>query len=311
MARGAWAGEDRSEGQLLRSRGHSLSLMQLIQRVYAETGVEIPLQKMFQHPTIEAMAYEIWESGPEGRSGHHFIKLNEHGPMNVFCFPPAAGYGLSYMELAKELDHCCTLYAIDFIDDIESAEHIPDRYADEIVRIQEQSPYVLLGYSLGGNLMFEVAQAMERRGYRVSDLIMVDSRNKQAPTPPDEVENDIKEILEPAEGLEKELLGNPFIRERVEHKVRAYLTYGAQLVHSGTVQANIHGLKAEQSDERGAAGHGLSWHESTRHNYTEYQLSGVHENVLAQDYVKENAKVIRRIIHRMSEQTAEARKVLF
>ncbi|MNW30670.1 Plipastatin synthase subunit E [compost metagenome] len=291
--------------------GHSLSLMQLIQKVYDTTGVEISLHNMFQNPTVEAMAYEIWQSGLEGRSGNHFMKLNENGPINVFCFPPGGGYGIGYMELAKKLNDRCVLYAIDFIDDTNSCEEIPDRYVEEIVRVQDDSPYVLLGYSLGGNLMYEVAQAIEKRGGRVSDLIMLDSMYKQFETPMDEVESDIKEILEPAEGIEKELLDNPFIRERVGRKVRAYLTYGAQLIHSGTVQANIHGLIAEGSRERGMLEHRPSWQEATRQNYEEYQLAGVHEQVLAPEYVEENANVIGRIVQQILEREMESHKVLF
>ncbi|SFF28488.1 amino acid adenylation domain-containing protein [Paenibacillus algorifonticola] len=291
--------------------GHSLSLMQLIQKVYAAMGVEISLHNMFQNPSVEAMAYEIWQSGLEGHSGNRFMKLNENGPINVFCFPPGGGYGISYMELAKKLDDRCVLYAIDFIDDTDGFKDIPDRYVEEILRVQEGSPYVLLGYSLGGNLMYEVAQAIERRGGRVSDLIMLDSPYKKFETPMDEVESDIKEILEPAEGEEKELLDNPFIRERVERKVRAYLTYGAKLIHSGTVQANIHGLIAEGSRERGALEHRPSWQEATRQNYEEYQLAGVHEQVFAPEYVEENANVIGGIVQHIIERKMESHKVPF
>ncbi len=289
--------------------GHSLSLMQLIQKVYAATGVEISLHNMFQHPSIEAMAYEIWQSGLEGQRGDRFMKLNEHGPINVFCFPPGGGYGIGYMELAKKLDGRCVLYAIDFMDDTEDGEDIPGRYVDEMLRVQNDAPYVLLGYSLGGNLMYEVAQAIERRGGRVSDLIMLDSLYKQYATPLEEVESDIKEILEPADGMEKELLDNPFIRERVERKVRAYLTYGASLIHSGTVEADIHVLIAEGTRERGALEHRPSWQDATRLSYEEYALAGVHEQVLAPEYVEENANVIGRIVQQIMERKLESHKV--
>ncbi|NEW06407.1 amino acid adenylation domain-containing protein [Paenibacillus sp. SYP-B3998] len=284
--------------------GHSLSLMQLIQRVFTETGVEISFHKMFQSPTVEAMAYGIWESDLDEKKSNQFMKLNEHGFMNVFCFPPGLGYGLSYLELAQKLESHCILYGADYMDDTECYETMLNRYVDAVVSIQDQSPYVFMGYSLGGNLTFEVAKAMEKRGYQISDIIMIDSLKKETIAPLDQLESSIDQILEGAGESEKELLANPFIRNRVKHKMRSYWTYVSQVINSGTVQANIHGLIAEKS-EVGTPDdiHVKYWNESTALNYREYQLVGVHEKLLAAEYLEENAKVIERIVHQIREQT--------
>lgn len=292
--------------------GHSLNLMQLVQRVYAETGTELPVHKVFQNPSVESMAYEIWESGSDGDSSH-FVKLNSDGPVNVFCFPPGSGYGFSYLELAKALEGHSALYAIDFIDGIEDYGDMVERYADEVIRVQGQSPYVLLGYSVGGNLMFEVAKALEKRGCRVSDMIMVDSLIRQLVTdamPDEELEDDIVEILDLVEGMKEGATRNPLIRDRIQQKVRAYLTYGDQLINTGTVEANIHGLYTEETEAVIREHHVPTWSEATRQAYREYRLIGVHAKVLHPEFIAENAQTIQQIVRQIAGQTGEVHKVL-
>ncbi|TMS64801.1 thioesterase domain-containing protein, partial [Pseudoalteromonas sp. S1941] len=42
-------------------------------------------------------------------------------------------------------------------------------------QIQPHGPYTLFGYSLGGNLAFEIAKELESRGQRVGDVVILDS----------------------------------------------------------------------------------------------------------------------------------------
>ncbi|MCM3340482.1 amino acid adenylation domain-containing protein [Paenibacillus sp. MER TA 81-3] len=291
--------------------GHSINLMQLIHRIYIELGAEIALHSVFQRPTVEAMAYEIVKVEYEEKSSSQFTKLNENGLVNVFCLPPGFGYGLSYLELAKQMENSCILYGIDFIDDAESYEDMLDRYVDAVVAIQSQSPYVLLGYSLGGNLTFEIAKAMEKRGYRVSDIIMLDSTRKLAAQTVDEFESDIDQMLEAVGEQEMQLLSNPLIRERVKHKMRAYWTYGSQLVNTGAVEANIHALIAEDSDaDRPDNVTSALWDGATRQAYCEHRLIGVHEDVLLPGFIEHNVKVIHAVVHQIIEQTRGVHEVL-
>ncbi|MEC0244401.1 non-ribosomal peptide synthetase [Paenibacillus chitinolyticus] len=289
--------------------GSSLSLMRLIQAVYDETGIEVPLNQQFKNLTVEAMAFGSSESGLETK-GQSFIKLNKTGALNVFCFPPGSGFGIGYRELANLLDDRFVLYGTDFIEDSESCESMLDDYVDEIVRIQEEAPYVLLGYCFGGNLMFEVAQRMEKRGFRVSDLIMVDSWIKETLTPAETTESEWQEILEDLSDTEKEMMANPVIRERVSSKVRATLMYEAQLINRGTVEGHIHELIAEDSDAFRLE-HGLpSWRGAAQGTYTEYKLAGAHEKLLEPECLDGTAKVILRILEEIARRNGASPKVL-
>ncbi|MGX4586050.1 non-ribosomal peptide synthetase [Paenibacillus chitinolyticus] len=288
--------------------GSSLSLMRLIQAVYDETGIEVPLNQQFKNLTVEAMAFGSGETGLE--KGQSFIKLNKNGALNVFCFPPGSGFGIGYRELANLLDDRFVLYGTDFKEEADSYEEMLDDYIDEIVRIQEEAPYVLLGYCFGGNLMFEVAQRMEKRGYRVSDLIMVDSWIKETLTPAETTESEWQEILEDLSDTEKEMMANPVIRERVSIKVRATLTYEAQLLNSGTVEGRIHELIAEDSDafrlEQGLP----TWRGAAEGTYTEYKLAGAHEKLLEPECLEGTAEVILRILEEVAQRNGASSKVL-
>ncbi|MFC9774497.1 non-ribosomal peptide synthetase [Paenibacillus chitinolyticus] len=288
--------------------GSSLSLMRLIQAVYDETGIEVPLNQQFKNLTVEAMAFGSGETGLE--KSQSFIKLNKNGALNVFCFPPGSGFGIGYRELANLLDDRFVLYGTDFKEEAESYEEMLDDYIDEIVRIQEEAPYVLLGYCFGGNLMFEVAQRMEKRGYRVSDLIMVDSWIKETLTPAETTESEWQEILEDLSDTEKEMMANPVIRERVSTKVRATLTYEAQLLNSGTVEGRIHELIAEDSDafrlEQGLP----TWRGAAQDTYTEYKLAGAHEKLLEPECLDGTAEVILRILEEVAHRNGASSKVL-
>ncbi|MCD2486648.1 thioesterase domain-containing protein, partial [Staphylococcus aureus] len=83
-------------------------------------------------------------------------------------------------------------------------------YVNCMTDIQPGGPYVLLGYSAGGNLAFEVAQAMERKGLEVSDFIIVDAYLKEQPLPIDTGNDESAAYLPEA------------VREKVMKKKRNY-----------------------------------------------------------------------------------------
>jgi thioesterase domain-containing protein len=49
-------------------------------------------------------------------------------------------------------------------------------YADQIRMTQPSGPYHLLGWSLGGNMAFAIAEELERRGQQIGLLVIMDSR---------------------------------------------------------------------------------------------------------------------------------------
>nr|WP_272898827.1 non-ribosomal peptide synthetase [Paenibacillus sp. MMS18-CY102] len=282
--------------------GHSLKVLQLTQKIHTELGIDIPLHVVFEMPSIEEMANELLKRQFytfEQKKGNNIIKLNEHGLINVFCFPPILGYGIVFAEMAKHLEHHCVVHAIEFIEGTDDREEMLEQYVDSIVSVQDKAPYIFLGYSAGGNLAFEVAKVMEKRGYEVSDIIMVDSFRKhgQIEIQPEEVDNHLTQIFEIIPEPYKQVLTAPVTREKVRQKTHAYHKYWNQLVNAGVIHASIHGLVAVgTADEHSTHDDVLLWKQATHKTYAEHKVIGEHLEILSPGFVEENAKVLQRIV---------------
>ncbi|MFU2105199.1 thioesterase domain-containing protein, partial [Paenibacillus larvae] len=267
--------------------GHSLKVLQLINKINAVVGTNIQYPVVYQAPTIEKMAYAIQAATLESKTDNPFIKLNQNGSVNLFCFPPLIGYGLVYNEMANRLDGDCIVYATDFLKEPSSYEQMIDQYAEYMIRIQNQGPYLLLGYSSGSNLAFEVTKALEQKGCTVSDIIMLDSRIRDsvAPLTSEDIEETIQLNMEIIPDYYKEILTIPSIQE----KMKSFLTYQNQLINSGVIKANIHHFICDDLTERG-------WSQATMQNYREYELIGTHIQILDPEYIEDNVQKLRSII---------------
>ncbi|MBY8914303.1 amino acid adenylation domain-containing protein [Bacillus sp. YC2] len=272
--------------------GHSLKVLQLIHQINAVMGIKMHYHAVYDFPTIETMARAIQAAASEPKTDSLFVKMNQNGSIPVFCFPPLIGYGLVYNEMAKRLDGDCVVYAADFLEEPSYEKPMIDRYVESIISIQEQGPYVLLGYSSGSNLAFEVAQAMEQRGCAVSDVIMLDSKITTSVThlSEEEIEEIIHLNLDIIPDYYRELLTIPSIKD----KIRGYLAYHNQLINSGAVNASIHHLLCDDLIERG-------WTQATANNYLEYKLKGEHVTIFEPQNIEENVNTIQSIVKRIEE----------
>ncbi|WP_369546632.1 amino acid adenylation domain-containing protein [Bacillus velezensis] len=272
--------------------GHSLKVLQVIHQINDRMGIKMHYQAVYDFPTIETMARAIQAAVFKSTTDNVFVKMNQNGSIPVFCFPPLIGYGLVYNEMAKRLNGSCIVYAADFLEEPSHEKEIVDRYAESMIGIQEQGPFVLLGYSSGSNLAFEVAKALEKRGRTVSDVIMLDSKITVSVTHLSEME--IEEVvhlnLDIIPDYYRELLTIPSIKD----KIRSYLTYHNKLINSGAVNANIHHFLCGELTDRG-------WTQSTAQHYLEYKLKGDHVTIFDPHNIEENTDTIRSIIKRIEE----------
>ncbi|WP_149094049.1 non-ribosomal peptide synthetase [Paenibacillus terrae] len=278
--------------------GHSLKVLELIRKVHLASDIELPIRSVLEFPTIEEQALALLKSDLESKADSPIIQLNEHGPVSIFCFPPMLGYGLSFAELAKQLDQDAVVYGLEFIDDAADEQEMLARYVDLIVSTQAQGPYVLLGYSMGGNLAHKVADALECQGHAVSDIFMIDSvKSTEALSfTAEETEQEIHAMLEQVPESYRELLNDTYQRKMI-----AYAVYGNQLLNIETVQANIHGFVAAGSETvKGTGDNRLLWKNATQGSYAEYTLIGGHYEVLEPGFIEENVKSIRAAIQNIA-----------
>ncbi len=263
--------------------GNSLKALRMVAAIREQFGIEVPVMQVFSHPTVEELSSYI-RGDYRGVMESEVVGLNrEQGPV-VFCMPPGVGYGIIYKELAA-LFSGVKFYGFNFI---ESDDRI-DRYVEQITRIQPGGPYILLGWSAGGNLAFEVAKGLELVGDRVSKVILLDAHRLRPEEKPDDFEafySNIEKRLEEMDLVE--------MREQVLQKTKSYLEYWRGLESGGVVEAELHVLRARIEQETTSDLN--DWGSGTSSAFKLHEASGLHKDMLVTPHMEENAEIIKKIL---------------
>jgi thioesterase domain-containing protein/acyl carrier protein len=164
--------------------GHSLLAVRLMAKVEERLGRSLPLTALFTASTVEGMAALLREGSAEGPASN-LIPLQARASQDsrppFFWVHPAGGDVLCYAQLARHLGGDQPIYGIQargFNSDEEPPsrlEEIAALYIDEIRRAQPAGPYFLGGWSLGGQVAFEMARQLRALGATVALLAVVDT----------------------------------------------------------------------------------------------------------------------------------------
>jgi thioesterase domain-containing protein len=107
------------------------------------------------------------------------IRLGDGLPL--FCAPPLVGLSWCYLALVPHVEDRFPLYGLQ-CRGLRRPEPLPAsmqemarEYADQMCLTQPSGPYQLLGWSLGGNVAFAVAEELERRGKEIGLLVILDA----------------------------------------------------------------------------------------------------------------------------------------
>lgn len=290
--------------------GNSLNLIALSAKIHEEYGLEIPFVKLMMSPTIKDISALIDEYASGAVSGNYksnAVLLNGKHDKNIFAFPHYISYGFIFKSLAASIaEH--SFYSFDFIEE----EDRLDRYVMEITDIQKEGPYILLGYSLGGNLAFEVAKELVRRGYKVSELILLDStaNTSKVNISPDAIDKEIHNITGQFEGRLAvnsglgSMLDNPRLKDSFTDRIKKYILYGLSQVNEGSIDANIHLIYSEEALQKEynfvqksmLKKYRKEWKELTSGKFSQYSGHGLHDAMLDSDNIEKNASIINGIL---------------
>ncbi|AEI41579.1 non-ribosomal peptide synthetase [Paenibacillus mucilaginosus] len=286
--------------------GSSLSLVKLSSMIKDEFHVSLPLTSLYKYPTIKLLSpFLLHEELRSKLEEDGLALLNEKQDAHLFAFPPIAGLGIVYSELARSLDSH-SFYSFDFI---ESEDRI-ERYVKLITAVQPEGPYVLFGYSAGGNLAFEVAVELNRRGLEVSDVIMLDS-GKFDSTAVQIQDGDQRrlhdELMEEAAGhpYYKALLDNESFRQKLVERIRIYSGYLNSMSNDEIIRAHIHLVESEKVGEApksvNSSAVPLDWSHYTTKGFKRYPGFGTHGEMIAGANLLSNAAVLAEILKQTSK----------
>jgi amino acid adenylation domain-containing protein len=161
--------------------GHSLLAVKLLNLVQQELGQQLALRSLFQNPTIAQLAQhignrEIQESNPD------LVTIQPLGDATpLFCVSGSNGHGFYFRDLAINLGTEHPVYGLDAPgrDGLSILPHSVADHASQLIsqlrQQQPQGPYILLGYSSGCSVAFEIASQLEQQGEKVSLLAILDS----------------------------------------------------------------------------------------------------------------------------------------
>jgi enterobactin synthetase component F len=173
--------------------GDSLKVAEMVGHFPAWFDMELPLGSLFEAPTIAALAALIGRRArheDERPGGEYNDPLSVVLPLRtvdnatqrpLFCIHPIIGVSMGFSGLLRHLDPAIPVYGLQSRglrgggSLPGSVEEISADYLAQILRIQPEGTYRLIGRSLGGLIAHSIAGRMRSQGLQVELLAMIDS----------------------------------------------------------------------------------------------------------------------------------------
>ncbi|WP_051811623.1 non-ribosomal peptide synthetase [Streptomyces alboflavus] len=169
--------------------GHSLLVTRLMASVRAEHGVDLPIRVVFESPSVAELA--AWLDRLEAGGGAHEsadpfapllpIRTGTATRKPLWFVQSGGGTCWPYLGFASRLPRDREIYGLQakgFHRGTPLPGSIEDMVADyvgELLAVQPEGPYHLVGYSIGGTLAHAIAAELQRRGHEVALLALLDS----------------------------------------------------------------------------------------------------------------------------------------
>jgi acetoacetyl-CoA synthetase len=143
-------------------------------------GRDLSPAMICQAPTILTLAALLEQTASPGRSPLVLLKAGAEKPP-VFLAYGIGGSTVDFIQLARRIPTAHPIYGIEAKgmdgvgEPLQRVEDMAEFNLDAIRQIQARGPYLLIGYSLGGLVMLEMAQRLLEEGKEVGLLAMLDS----------------------------------------------------------------------------------------------------------------------------------------
>ncbi|MCP4135959.1 MAG: SDR family NAD(P)-dependent oxidoreductase [bacterium] len=172
--------------------GHSLKAAVMASKIRNEFNISVPLAEMLKAPTIKSIARYIANTvNEEGACpglpvDENIVllkksKKNDEKNRNLFFIHAGSGEIDDYIELSSGLHDSISCYGIkadrfgNFTPKNISVEETAQKYVAMIEQVQEDGPYNIFGWCIGGGIAFEIVKQLEEKNKETGMLAIADS----------------------------------------------------------------------------------------------------------------------------------------
>ncbi|MFC9995283.1 amino acid adenylation domain-containing protein [Nocardia sp. NPDC127526] len=163
--------------------GNSLLGVALSAELATATGLPVTVRWLYAAPTVRELAARLADPGDAAGDDALGVVLTLRRTGSrppLFCVHSAVPLAWCYSGLARQVAdrpvYGLQALTLDGTPRCGAAiDDLADGYVDEIVRVQPDGPYHLLGWSLGGQIAHAIAVRLRARGAAVATLAMLDS----------------------------------------------------------------------------------------------------------------------------------------
>lgn len=161
--------------------GDSLLATSLVALIQQQLGSNLSLAVLLESPTVEQLASVIVQQ-PDAMSWSPLVAIQPGGSKRpFFCVPGAGGNAIYFYHLARYLGSDRPFYGLQAwgldgeSEPFTRIEDIAAYYITAIQTVQPQGPYLLGGHCFGYYVVFEMAQQLQKQGYKVALLVSLDA----------------------------------------------------------------------------------------------------------------------------------------
>lgn len=164
--------------------GHSLLATRIAGELARAFGVDVPVARLFTHPTPASLAAYLAHTPhlvTAATSSSPLVPFTSDGTETVVCIHPISGTAGCYAALARHLSG----YSVVGVESEAlrtgtapptSVPVLAERYLAAAWDADGQEPLRLLaGWSMGGLVAYEMAQRLAASGWRVDEIILIDT----------------------------------------------------------------------------------------------------------------------------------------
>lgn len=161
--------------------GHSMIAIRVMTKIEKETGAKLPISALFENATIASLAEAIYADKKIDYT-KVLIPIKATGNKTpIFIVHPGGLNVMLYKLLGQYLDDDQPLFGLQGLGmdgdltHLGSIESIAKRYLKEVMEYDANGPYIVMGYSFGGVIAFEMAKQLREMGKEIKMLGILDT----------------------------------------------------------------------------------------------------------------------------------------